>query len=333
MKTSLETELKSILSFDSVEKWEIIQSLWSGYGSLLRVKLQGSSYDSVIVKRITPPLGAQHPRGWNSELGHQRKLKSYEVECHWYANLAKRGDDSCRIPQYLGHKEISGGMLLVMEDLDQAGYPLRKNHLTPVELKKCLSWLAHFHSRFLQTQSEEITKGLWPIGTYWQLETRTEEYDKMPSGPLKDAASMLHQTLKGSRFQTLVHGDAKYANFCFAPDGRVAAVDFQYVGGGCGMKDVAYLLSCIPGDLSLAQESDLLDAYFKDLKDTVRQEHPNMDTEALEADWRPLYVVARADFERFLQGWAPGHWKSTNYAERCVIRAVSSLSDRIKDKS
>ena len=46
-----------------------------------------------------------------------------------------------------------------------------------------------------------------------------------------------------------MHGDAKLANFLFTSDhSQVAGVDFQYVGGGCGMKDVAYLLSCLDED-------------------------------------------------------------------------------------
>jgi len=40
-----------------------------------------------------------------------------------------------------------------------------------------------------------------------------------------------------------VHGDAKLANFCFSRDGKkVAAVDFQYVDGGCGMKDLSRII-------------------------------------------------------------------------------------------
>ena len=40
----------------------------------------------------------------------------------------------------------------------------------------------------------------------------------------------------------------------------------------------------------------------------------------LEADWRPLYRVAWADFHRFMKGWSPGHWKLSDYSER-VTRA------------
>jgi len=57
-----------------------IQSLWSGYGSIDRYGLVGSSLGSVIVKHVRLPERSQHPRGWNSDNSHQRKLRSYQVE-------------------------------------------------------------------------------------------------------------------------------------------------------------------------------------------------------------------------------------------------------------
>ena len=61
----------------------VVQSLWSGYGSIKRYELEGSDYPSVIVKHVKPDQGA-HPRGWNTDLSHERKLKSYQVEINWY---------------------------------------------------------------------------------------------------------------------------------------------------------------------------------------------------------------------------------------------------------
>jgi len=76
------------------------------------------------------------------------------------------------------------------------------------------------------------------------LATRPDELDALEDCPLKAAAVTIDRRLANSQFQTFVHGDAKLAKFCFGADRRqVAAVDFQYVGGGCGMKDVAYLIS------------------------------------------------------------------------------------------
>ena len=61
----------------------VVQSLWSGYGSIKRYELEGSDDPSVIVKHVKPDQGA-HPRGWNTDLSHERKLKSYQVEINWY---------------------------------------------------------------------------------------------------------------------------------------------------------------------------------------------------------------------------------------------------------
>lgn len=143
---------------------------------------------------------------------------------------------------------------------------------------------------------------------------------------LKAAAPLIDQKLTDSRFQTLVHGDAKLANFCFASDGRVAAVDFQYVGAGCGVKDVAYFISsALAEDQCERQESELLDVYFKELTTALRSHGPTVDVVALEADWRALYPVAWTDFFRFLQGWSPGHWKIHRYSKRLAREVLEQL--------
>jgi thiamine kinase-like enzyme len=135
--------------------------------------------------------------------------------------------------------------------------------------------------------------------------------------------------LRQCRYQTLIHGDAKLANFCFStdsPEPRVAAVDFQYVGKGCGMKDVAYFIgSCLNEEECEAMESSLLDYYFSELGQRVSEKHSNVDTKQLEQEWRSMYDVAWADFHRFLKGWSPGHWKINSYSERLTRRVIASL--------
>ena len=302
---------------------ETIQSLWSGYGSLDRYGLIGSGFGSVIVKHVRLPEQVKHPRGWNTDKSHLRKLRSYEVESRWYQDWAHRCGADCRVPKTLALQQQEGEFLIVLEDLDACGYPARKDDVTIKEITACLTWLANFHATFL----EEAPKGLWEVGTYWHLETRPDEFEVMEEGQLKQAASTLDSILRQAPFQTIVHGDAKLANFCFSSDGsEVAAVDFQYVGGGCGMKDVAYFIgSCLDEDECERMEAELLDIYFTALKKALLIHHPLVDSSQVEKAWRPLYSVAWADFYRFLKGWSPEHWKIHSYSEKLAQSVIKDL--------
>jgi aminoglycoside phosphotransferase (APT) family kinase protein len=105
--------------------------------------------------------------------------------------------------------------------------------------------------------------------------------------------------LRSGRFQTIVHGDAKPDNFCFSDEGdRVASVDFQYPGGGPGIKDVAYLLY----GTNARDEPALLDRYFVSLRAQL-DEPFRSEADAIEREWRTLYPIAAEDFRRFLAGW------------------------------
>jgi hypothetical protein len=309
----------SITGSSGIEACELLQELWSGYGRILRISLTGGAHASVVVKLISLPLDSRHPRGWNTDRSHARKVKSYEVETRWYRDWSMKCGELCRVPRLLAFDQVGEETLLVLEDLDSAGFPARNLS----EVKGCLRWLAHFHATFMG----EEPKGLWETGTYWHLATRPDEWDALESGPLKDAAEEIDDKLTQATYQTIVHGDAKLANFCFSPSGDgVAAVDFQYVGGGCGMKDVAYLIgSCLSDSECEGQESDLLDFYFKELQAGLLEKQPDLDPEAVIAEWRGLFPVAWTDFHRFLKGWSPGHWKLNSYSERVARSVLEAL--------
>ena len=300
-----------------------IQTLWSGYGEIVRVELEGASAPTVVVKYVKFPNQAHHPRGWNTNLGHQRKVKSYEVEMAWYGAQSKSCGPDSRIPHCFLTESRETEHLMVLEDLDQAGYPLRKSHLTPLELRACLDWLANFHATFLM----EKPKGLWPVGTYWHLATRPDEWEAMENGALKDAATAIDTRLNQAKYKSLVHGDAKVANFCFpVTEGKVAAVDFQYVGGGCGMKDVAYFLgSCLDEDQCEEQEEALARYYFSSLKEALSNQEKNLDFDDLQQEWQELYPFAWTDFYRFLQGWSPTHWKINSYTRKLADKVLRKI--------
>lgn len=158
---------------------EMIQELWSGYGELIRVHLAGSDIETVIVKHIQLTQNGSHPRGWNTDIGHQRKLKSYQVETKWYEQYSSAS--TARLPKALAIEQKQDEMLIVMEDLDQAGYPLRKSTVTWIEIKACIKWLAEFHASFMGVTPH----GLWEIGTYWHLDTRPQELAALSDQSLK----------------------------------------------------------------------------------------------------------------------------------------------------
>ena len=305
----------------------VLQKLWSGYGSIVRYRLLGAEIPSVIVKHVSPPTAADHPRGWNTNISHQRKLRSYAVETAWYREYANRCGADCRVPHCLAVVSEGDEVVMVLEDLDAVGFPVRKQSVSESELIACLSWLAHFHASFLN----EPGNGLWASGCYWHLKTRPDELQVLAheDPALCAAAPAIDAKLQASPYQTLVHGDAKLANFCFSEDGRsVAAVDFQYVGRGCGMKDLVYFIgSCLSEEACAREESALLELYFSALRRALLAQGKGsaVDLDALEADWRALYPVAWTDFHRFLKGWSPGHWKINSYSEQLAASVVAGI--------
>nr|WP_167394258.1 phosphotransferase [Vibrio diabolicus] len=308
------------LKLGNYQSVEVIQSLWGGYGELVRVNY---STCSVIIKHVKLPKPSEHPRGWNTDRSHQRKLHSYQVEVNWYTDFSREVNTRCRVPQGLKTFQSENEWLIVMEDLAEAGFPKVITDAKLEHLRACLTWLANFHARYIGVRSDK----LWHSGTYWHLATRPDELEVLQDTDLKDAAQLIDQMLSQAKFKTLVHGDAKLANFCFdREESSVAAVDFQYVGHGCAMKDVALFMSSVVKPERCAEmEVWVLDTYFAQLQQALMVYQPNLDPNEVEREWRPLFAVAWADFQRFVKGWSPDHWKINPYTEALTSRALAHL--------
>jgi hypothetical protein len=316
-----------------------VQSLWRGYGEIVRVALEGAperAAKSVMVKSVRPP-----PRV-RDDAAHARKCASYDVELAFYGRYAARTDARCRVPALLASRGDADRWLLVLEDLDAAGFGGRlrrarasRGAATDRDVDRCLAWLAAFHASFLGVAPD----GLWSQGTYWDLEHRRDELAAIEDVALREAAPRLDRALRASRFRTLIHGDAKPANFCFARDASigsnaigsndssppgVAAVDFQWVGGGCGVRDVAYLACSAWDDGYEARAPAILDAYFGHLRAALGRVGSSVDASALEREWRALYPVAMADFWRFYAGWAPEAFAADPHARASARAALAA---------
>jgi hypothetical protein len=314
--------IASATGAERVRRGERIQSVWGGYGELFRVHLTGGAVPVAVVKSVKPP--ERRRRATAEDASHARKCRSYDVEMAWYRTFAPRCDDTSRVPRLIDSRVAHGTWLFLLEDLDAAGFSKRRRREPePAALDCCLAWLAALHARFLGVAPH----GLWKTGTYWHLATRPHELAALEDDALREAAPVLDRMLKSAAFQTIVHGDAKLANFCFGPGGgAVAAVDFQYVGGGCGMKDVAYLLSSCSDDGFDPQEKRHLDRYFELLRGALAFHASEVDVDALETEWRALYPIACADFYRFLAGWSKEHWRGDGHGHRVIREVLRTLA-------
>ncbi|WP_070969145.1 phosphotransferase [Vibrio sonorensis] len=299
----------------TVSNIEPIQGLWGDYGRLDRV--MGSSNGcphSLVVKQISFPKPSDHPRGWNTDFGHQRKLVSYQVEQTWYRDYSYQCLSDFVTPKLLLEKREADNCLLVLQDLKPLGFVTTlSTHANDRQVEASIKWLAHFHAYFMGESAE----GLWERGSYWHLDTRPEELRHLTDLRLKKAANAIDTELKSSAYQTLIHGDAKLANFCFKQDGsKAAAVDFQYVGKGCAMSDLAlFISSAIDPKEWVTREVELLECYFTHLKHALSQYQPDLEPCSVEHELRRLYHIAWADFIRFMKGWSPEHWKVNESSE------------------
>ena len=337
MNTQSNTEqyIQEVFSCEKVTKIETIQKLWSDYGEIARYQIKQENCSKyIIAKTIIPSAQKVHPRGWQSDASHQRKITSYEIEAHWYREYAQSCTESHYVPHCYGLRTLSTLLpqcdsIILLSDLDESGFTSRKQRLSVEESKSCIKWLACFHAHFMQdTPVNSWPQGLWPIGSYWHLATRMDEYQAMADSPIKRAAHQLDSMLNNCRYKSLIHGDAKVANFCFSSSGeRVAGVDFQYVGGGCGMKDLVYFLgSCLTEYDCLMSYQELVEYYFAELNTAMQVSTVLIDPIEVENEWRPLFYVAWADFQRFLLGWSPSHHKINNFSSEITEKGIAIAS-------
>ncbi|TDP01220.1 phosphotransferase [Marinomonas balearica] len=334
---SPEIYIKRALKAKYVDRIESIQTLWSGYGEIVRYRVHESGVIGepdphyVILKSIRLDKVNEHPRGWQSHHAHERKLRSYDMEANWYENWSSRCSKSERVAQCYGVWRSDDAIYILMEDLDASHYSVRKVKLAVHECLAVLDWLANFHARFLGIENRTDSFDLWQRGTYWHLSTRPDEWHAMTDSLLKEHANRIDSAMEGATYKTLLHGDAKVANFCFSADlNQVAAVDFQYVGVGIGVQDVAYFLgSCLSEENLSENLSFLLEHYFGELSRCLvaRGESPD-SAEKVVMEWDALFVVAWADFHRFILGWSPEHAKNTAFSRNMATKGVEFVLRR-----
>lgn len=216
--------------------------------------------------------------------------------------------------------------------------------------------LEHFETHgdaVIELEDKESPR-VWLNGGYTYLATRKEEYASLQEEgegsewaealgkPFGDqeltVAELVAQVLapspesKGSgisRYETLIHGDVKSENLFTNEKGdKVAFYDFQYVGLGLGVCDLAKLFTCsVPAAMlgfkrscgqvipMLEGEEELLHSYLDELQ----------RTSSLDYEWDVFlrhWETALVDWLRFQASW--GFWGNTEWLEG---RVRSILND------
>ncbi|KAL5116691.1 hypothetical protein ACEQ8H_005440 [Pleosporales sp. CAS-2024a] len=240
--------------------------------------------------------------------------------------------------------------------------------LSSMQIHSALDWLAGFHgfwwsrwrdfdvSLLVQPPLEEARrnaseKTVWLNGGYTYLATRRKEYADLAAeesewsttltSPVEGldqsvaelVAQFLAPTASGysptSPYQTLIHGDVKSENLFTSTSGdQVAFYDFQYVGLGLGVCDLAKLFTCsvplamlvndksIPEELQMQEgERALLERYWLRLKHVGDRPY-SWDTFVLH------WEAALVDWLRFQASW--GFWGNTEWLQ---ARGRSILKD------
>ncbi|KAF2431274.1 hypothetical protein EJ08DRAFT_194763 [Tothia fuscella] len=211
--------------------------------------------------------------------------------------------------------------------------------------KLCLPPLEHFK----KTHTTVADEGVWLNGGYTYYATRLDEFGDLCQsesewrGPLcgglssEDGAASLASivakflapTISGERhvldYETLIHGDVKSENlFTTASGDAVAFFDFQYVGLGLGVCDLAKLFTCSVPQESLEEdvaeemgmgigEEKLLRYYLDKLKSVSGKDY----------DWNVFvrhWETALVDWLRFQASW--GFWGNTDWLEGRVRRIL-----------
>ncbi|MBQ4833510.1 DUF1679 domain-containing protein [Pseudoalteromonas sp. MMG010] len=303
--------------YKTITLGEVITELWSGCGHIVQCKIDEKP---CVIKAISVPEQINHPRIKQSIVAIQRKKHSYIVEYNWYKHYSQHLPLCAQAITCLKALAQDNLKLLVFTDFNIQGYQQAKSNNDVIQA--VLSWLAHFHAFHLKQPS----KGLWQQGNYWHLATRPDEFANMLNGPLKQSAQQINDSLVNAQFQTIIHGDAKLANFAYnSATQNVLGYDFQYTGKGVGVIDVMYFLGSCLNETELTKYAEgYLNTYFDYLTHALMVYKKPLDPASLINEWRALWPVAWADFYRFLAGWDPTHIKINSYMQRISSKCINT---------
>ncbi|KAI1422486.1 kinase-like domain-containing protein [Xylaria sp. FL1777] len=239
--------------------------------------------------------------------------------------------------------------------------------LNGTQVHAALNWLAKFHGRSWamrpplplqelllppleeaerRRRGDESGQLVWLNGGYTYLATRRREYASLAADSASEWSSALCESLapsghsiaemvanfltpRGRDHETLIHGDVKSENLFTTHSGsEVAFYDFQYVGLGLGVCDLAKLFTCSVPLHMLTEDGDSAELLMGEgERRLLERYHSNLLVGTGKTyDWNTFvrhWETALVDWLRFQASW--GFWGNTEWLE---ARVRSILKDQ-----
>ncbi len=209
---------------------------------------------------------------------------------------------------YLAYASREGETGLLMRDLAPHLLPDLRAPLAEAEEERLLTALASLHARFWSSDALDLPWLAQPVDFYGLLGPRAGHDDPLPL----PHDSLLERVQQGwaialSRLppgvtrllekppeevaercaglpRTLLHGDAKVANFALLPEGRVAAFDWAMVGVGPSALELGWYLAVNSSRLTGSKEQ-AMQRYRQSLEKALHASLP-------ETTWSRMVEVA-----------------------------------------
>ncbi|KAJ5116764.1 hypothetical protein N7456_001112 [Penicillium angulare] len=265
-------------------------------------------------------------------------------------------------------EQLAGIMATIMIDLRDA-FPVmggKRSALSSVQVHGALDWLAAFHrcswallpdsmdgyvlpplqEHRRRESGDGVGDGLWLNGGYTYLATRMKEYTALSEDDDSEWSECmctegenglsLAETVavflspRGRAIESYIHGDVKSENLFTSKKGdEVAFFDFQYVGLGLGVCDLAKLFTCsVP--LEMLVDEDVVDNFPERLEmcdgesELLKRYHEKLvrDKKSDFYEWGTFlrhWETALVDWCRFQASW--GFWGNTEWLE-ARVRAI-----------
>ncbi len=181
-------------------------------------------------------------------------------------------------PPYLAYAFDVDASAVLMRDLSAHLFPEVREPITRADEDALIDALAALHAVFWNREARAwpwLAKGEFMYGFLAPGEIEKEESlgrTHRLFGPVKEGWALAHQQLPRSVStlmasppaelaritdglpRTIIHGDAKVANFAILPNGRVSAFDWAMIADGCATLDIGWYVAVSASRLTRSKE-------------------------------------------------------------------------------